>query len=278
MTTPEIKRHRRLNINHQKQKKYIFNFVPFLNNDKYHIFVRTNIIDILPMAKKIFILCVFAISSCGIINAQDWSKEDSLWLINILEGKQELKINEDTKKAIEDGRLIIPSWMKNDDGQIYDIEILKDLNAGQPDSTKVQNIDPYSMPPAVFALYVLYMDKMDSIYQNSALVLSTEDKKKLEEALPASARYKLYYNEYGGGIGGYDFNHILSMLFHPTYRRKMHNRKHATAYKNYISTDEVRTMTLSERERRELNRAVKNVKSSVFNVNVTGVKRNGIDD
>ena len=229
------------------------------------------------MIKNIIILCVFFISTCGIINAQEWSKEDSLWLINILDGKYDLKINEDTKKAIEDGTLVLPSWMKNKEGDIIHLDIIRDLdNTGIPDSARIHSVDPYSMPPAVFAMYALYMNKMDSINKNSALVLSAEEKNKLLEAMPPSARYRFYYNEGGGGIGGQDFNHILSMIFSPSYRRKYHNRKNALVYEGYFDTNEVKSFKMNERERDRLRQSVINIKAS--SVKTSGQRRNGIDD
>ena len=234
------------------------------------------------MANKIFILCIFVISSYGIISAQEWSKEDSIWLINVLEGKFDLKVNDDTKKAIEDGRLIVPSWMKNDNGNPAGIEIISDFDeAGAYDSARVHSVDPYSMPPAVYAMYVLYMGKMDSIFESRAMVLSSEDKNKLMEALPLNARSRFYYNEYGGGgIGGNDFNHLLSMVFSPTYRRIAHNRKHATAYKGYYDENAVKvpSITLNERELRQLRQSLKDIKPSSYPVRTSGIRRNGIDD
>ena len=90
--------------------------------------------------------------------AQEWSKEDSIWLQNIIEGKEVLKINEDVIKAIEDGRFITPSLFKKDKN-LY-IDLIKDFeDIGTPDLTN--KIDPYSMPPAVFSLYVLKMPAID---------------------------------------------------------------------------------------------------------------------
>ena len=260
-------------------QKIIFNIVLYQNDNKSNIFVRHKFIEKLPMIKKILILCISIISSYGIINAQDWSKEDSIWLINVLEGKYDLRINEDTKKAIEDGKLIIPSWMKNDEGKINDIDILRDFdNAGAPDSARIHNVDPYSMPPAVYAMYVLYMEKMDSIFESRAMVLSTEDKDKLMEALPASARNRFYYTEYGGGIGGYDFNHLLSMIFNPSYRQKAHNRKHATAYKGYYDEGAIRAVNITENERRQLRQSMQNARPTISVGRTSEFRRSGIDD
>ena len=232
------------------------------------------------MVKKIFTLCISIISSCGFINAQEWSKEDSLWLINVLEGKEPLKINEDTKKAIEDGRLIIPSWLKNEDG-LSDIDMIKDFEHDIHDSVKIQKIDPYSMPPAVYALYVLYMDKMDSIHESRSDMLSESDRKKLVEAMPPNVRNRVYYNEFGGGFGGNDFMHILCMAFSSTYRNKARNKKNANAYKNYYDAGTLGgSIKMTEGERRQMQQALRNinVKPGNMSVRTSEARRSGIDD
>ena len=254
--------------------------------------------------KKIFIIFISIIVFSGNLFAQDWSREDSLWLINVLEGKYDLKINDDTKKAIEDGRLIVPSWMKNDDGKINDIEIISDFdNAGAYDSTRIHSIDPYSMPPAVYSLYILYIEKMDSIFESRSLIISDQEKKMLKDLMPTGTTHAFsfsYYmshnypgvvfanrglpqNLFQAAIGPSfsfttDFNHLLSMVFSPSYRRKMHNRKHATAYKNYYDTDDVKTINLNERERRQLRQSLIDFKPSTPTVRTSPMRRNGIDD
>lgn len=227
------------------------------------------------MSKQIILFFLFITGVSGIVNAQHWSKEDSIWLKNVLEGG-EIRINEDTRKAIDDGLLIVPPWMKNSDNQINTIELLKEFDAGVADSARIQNVDPYSMPPAVFALYVLYMNKVDSIYESSTCILTDEEQKKLRAMLPPEVRDKIYVTNMSGGIGGMDFNHILSMVFSPSYRRRAHNAKHATAYKNYYDAGAIKPMGLTEREKRQLRQAVMGIKAS--SSRDPGMKRNGIDD
>lgn len=229
------------------------------------------------MVKKFFILCISIISSCGFISAQEWSREDSLWLMDVLEGRKDLKINEDTKKAIEDGRLIIPSWMNNEDDK-DGLNIITDFEQNVHDSVRINKIDPYSMPPAVYAMYVLYMEKMDSVYESRTCMLSESDRRKLEEAMPPSARNKFYYGEVGGGIGGNDFMHILCMAFSSTYRRKMHNQKHANAYKNYYDEGAIGTIKMTENERRQMRQALRTIKPSTVTIRTSETRRNGIDD
>ncbi|MDR0395275.1 MAG: hypothetical protein LBH77_08975 [Tannerella sp.] len=232
------------------------------------------------MHKKIVLLFLLIISVNGIANAQYWSKEDSIWLKNMLEG-EEIKINEETKKAIEDGRLIVPSWMKNAENQLDKIELLKEFEDTKvPDSVKLRRIDPYTMPPAVFALYILYMSEIDSIRESMTCILSKEDREKLEALLPTGTAQALSFRTYNyrpGGTISTDFNHILSMAFSPLYRRKMHNAKHATAYKNYYDEGAIRPVgRLTEHEKRQIRKAARDFKPT--NINYPGMKRNGIDD
>ena len=227
------------------------------------------------MTKKTLILYLFVISSCGVMKAQDWSKEDSIWLMNILDGKTELKINEDTKKAIENGQLIVPSWMKSDDGKLKYIEITRDFSDTEiPDSIRIRSIDPYSMPPAVYSMYILYMDRLEASDEIESFMLSKEDRKMLYAAIPEKYWNNLYHNESFGGASS-DFNHILSMVFSPSYRQKVKNRKNTSVYKQYDPLNP--KMKLTERERRELNKAVVDMKTTTPITPSFGAKRNGID-
>ena len=210
--------------------------------------------------------------------AQEWSKEDSLWLQNVLEGKDTLKINEETKKAIEDGRLIVPSWMKDMDTDI-ELELSKDFDdAGIPDVERIPNLNPYTMPPAVYALYVLYLEKMDSAYQIRSLIITDEERKQLEALLPTGAQ--IFYPFTADYLPGFyintDLNHMISWVFSNQYRRIMYNRKHATAHKNYYNMGSERPFRITDYERKQLNQSVNRMRPS-FKI-ATGNKTNGIDD
>jgi hypothetical protein len=212
--------------------------------------------------------------------AQNWSKDDSVWIKNYIEGK-ELKINEETLKAIKEGTLIAPPWMKDENGNFKNL--IKDFeDAAKLDSTHIERVDPLSMPPAVFALYVLYMDKVDSLNAEHTIMLSQDEKEKLGKIVPsdASQTLSLMHSQIRGQtgyVGGFDFNDILSSIFSPQYRRLKYNRKYATAYKNYYDEGAVRTtMQFTEREKRQLNRAVQNQKK--VNIKVSPFKFGSIDD
>ncbi|MDR0835998.1 MAG: DUF4858 domain-containing protein [Tannerella sp.] len=232
---------------------------------------------------KRFLFVIFlVISSLGIIHAQNWSKEDSIWLQNYLEGKSELKLNEKTLKAIEDGTLIIPSWMKDKNSDIK--ELIKDFEAAAArDSTNMERINPFSMPPAVFALYILYMDKVDSINTSKTIMLSETEKENLREKLPPGQQ-TIYVGDLGigvpsSGVGNLDFNHALSMIFSAQYRQLQHNKKHAKAYKYYYDEGAIQpSFKWTESEKRRLNREVQNHRKVNFKFKTSPSTFNGIDD
>ena len=231
------------------------------------------------MKYKATIFIVLLLLFCMNIFAQEWSREDSLWLINVLEGKEKLKINEDTKKAIEEGRLFLPQWMKENDSNAKP-ELEKDFNeTGAPDSIRFHHLDPYTMPPAVFALYVLYMDRLDSAYRVRSLIITDDERDQFKE-LAEKGLYMdgPFTSDYSYGvIGGKDFNHILSMIFSKHYRLMAHNRKTANAYKNYYDAGAVKQLQISERERKQLNNSVNNRRPVSVKVS-SGQRINGIDN
>ena len=111
------------------------------------------------MEQKIFV-CLFALFVCfTLAMAQEGSKNDTILLQNVLEGKEVLKLNENAKKMIEDANLNIPSLLMKNDNRHLDI-FLDFNNIGIPDAMRI--IDCYSMPSAVYSLYILKMAEMDS--------------------------------------------------------------------------------------------------------------------
>ena len=232
---------------------------------------------------KHFILFIsLIISSLQILTAQNWNREDSLWVQKYLEGKDTLQLNEKTLKAIEEGTLIVPSWMKDKNGNIQ--ELIRDFdNVSALDTIHLNRLDPRTMPPAVFALYVLYMDKVDSINASGTIMLSEEEKQKLKEKLPPG-ECTISVGDLGTGISSgvlfdnLDFNHALSMIFSSTYRRLQKNRKNANAYKFYYD-EEARppSFKLSEQEKRRLNNEINNRRVNV-KIKTSPNTLNGIDN
>jgi hypothetical protein len=233
---------------------------------------------------KYFTLTIFLIiTSFGFLTAQDWSREDSIWIKNVIEGKEELKLNEETLKAIEEGLLIVPQWMQGEKRNLQ--ELIKDFeNASRRDSTELDRINPLSMPPAVFALYVLYIDKVDSINASQTIMLSEAEKERLRDELPPGET-TIYVGNLGTGassgvlVGNLDFNHALSMIFSSQYRRLQYNKKHATAYKFYYDEGAIQpSFKWTESEKRRLNKDVQNRRKVNFKIKTSPIISNGIDD
>lgn len=100
--------------------------------------------------------------------AQAWTKQDSIWLQNILSGKEELKLNPETMKAIQSGTLINlggpASKMKM--APTSPLPILKDFSEYiQTDSTYRKKALK-DLPPGVFWLYAPPPAKVIPVYQN----------------------------------------------------------------------------------------------------------------
>ena len=202
------------------------------------------------MATKIIFLYLFILCVNGLLHAQHRNKADSVRLQHVIEGKEEFKINDETKKAIEEGRLIVPSRMKNPGNKLNEIELMQGIGKeDMPDSLRIKQVDPFSLPPGVFALYILYMDKFDSPYMSTACKLTEAEREMLRQLTP----------------GGHDFNHILSMVFSPLYRRRAYNAKHATAYKSFNAGPSIK---MTEYERSQLRKTVNGIKKNPVSVSV----------
>lgn len=58
------------------------------------------------MHKQIFIVMLICLRGVDYISAQQWTKKDSVWLQNVLSGKEKLELNPETMKAIQSGSFI----------------------------------------------------------------------------------------------------------------------------------------------------------------------------
>jgi len=178
--------------------------------------------------------------------AQEWSKEDSIWLQNIMEGKEVLKINEDVIKAIEVGRLITPSLFKKDKNRY--IDLIKDFeDIGTPDL--MNKIDPYSMPPAVFSLYILKMPAIDKEFR---FELTDKEKGQLKVPLPTNLSNMIRpfntdpLHTYGGGNLMMGISSLLKLI----------NRRQ-------LELEKEKPNPISESERRRLIQLINDLRQSV---------------
>ena len=58
------------------------------------------------MQIRLYIFILLCLRSADYLAAQAWTKEDSVWLRNILSGKDTLRLNPETMRAIQSGTLI----------------------------------------------------------------------------------------------------------------------------------------------------------------------------
>ena len=58
------------------------------------------------MYRLLLIGMLICLGGRSYVSAQQWTKKDSIWLQNVLSGKEKLELNPETKKAIESGELI----------------------------------------------------------------------------------------------------------------------------------------------------------------------------
>jgi hypothetical protein len=171
--------------------------------------------------RKTIILLFCCLQNTALIYAQ-WSKEDSVWLDKVLSGKETIKLNPDVLKAIESGTLlntdiITPSeQMKTAPGHIpINKDFTEYLSPGkiQKDMEEARDVDPFSMPPAVFMRYgpeiFLQKDKFNAFM--------IPDRIKENAARPS----------------GHSFDDALRSIFSPSFRARERNRKNANAWKRY---------------------------------------------
>lgn len=120
------------------------------------------------MHKQLLIVMLICLKGADYISAQQWTKKDSVWLQNVLSGKEELKLNPETMKAIQSGSLI-NSGRPASEMQLAPsgpLPILKDFTEYiRPDSTR-RKIALKDLPPGVFWLYAPPPGKIIPVYQN----------------------------------------------------------------------------------------------------------------
>ena len=58
------------------------------------------------MHKQLLIVMLICLRGIDYVSAQQWTKKDSVWLQNVLSGKEKLELNPETMKAIQSGSFI----------------------------------------------------------------------------------------------------------------------------------------------------------------------------
>lgn len=158
-----------------------------------------------------------------LLHAQAWNETDSLWLAGILAGKDTLKLNPEFQHAIRSGTLInLGEPVGKMQMAPSPLPLAKDFSeyitgrksASDTDTTG-RRVALKDLPPAVFMRYGL------------------------DKPLPFNGIYQQAYTPYTRPAGrpatgiSLSFNDLLLAGFSRNYRQRMHNRKHATAWKTY---------------------------------------------
>lgn len=120
------------------------------------------------MRKQLLIVMLICLKGADYLSAQQWTKKDSVWLQNVLSGKEKLELNPETMKAIQSGSFINldepASNMKL--SPVTPLPIIKDFSEYiQTDSTR-RKIALKDLPPSVFWLYGPKPGQIIPVYEN----------------------------------------------------------------------------------------------------------------
>ena len=120
------------------------------------------------MHKQLLIVMLICLRGIDYVSAQQWTKKDSVWLQNVLSGKEKLELNPETMKAIQSGSFINLDEPASDMkmSPVSPLPILKDFTEYiQADSTKRKKALK-DLPPGVFWLYTPPPGKFLPVYKN----------------------------------------------------------------------------------------------------------------
>lgn len=189
------------------------------------------------------------------IYAQSWSEEDSVWLSDVLSGKDTIRINPEFQKAIREGKFVHP---EDEPGQQLldapsELPILKDFSEylhADTDSIHYKKLDYQSLPPAVYRLYINELDTGISVARGAYTTkksFANKDEVKLGKspvAVSGGAR-NLYSDvvkdgQKRGTITGsakiyFSLDDMLMWVFSKKERQKKKNRKRDNTWRYYNS-------------------------------------------
>lgn len=169
------------------------------------------------MEKRLIVLLFVCVHGTGTLYAQ-WSKEDSVWLDKVLSGKEQLRLNPETMKAIKEGTLINPEGASP--GKLMKpapsaLPLSKDFSEYLVPLETEGKIDLLDVSPAVFMRYGLDIPLLREAYDQAAF------------ATPQSVK------DNARRPSGISFDDMLRSVFQPGFRAKSKNRKNANAWKSY---------------------------------------------
>ncbi len=169
--------------------------------------------------RKAIVILIVCLQNTVTLYAQ-WTKEDSVWLENVKSGKEQIQLNPEFMKAIEEGTFINPDDMSPKKlmkpGRTV-LPISKDFSVYIKPDTLKNVIDIWSIPPAVFMRYGLDIPLLEDKFNKAAF------------AIPQTVK------DNAAKPSGRSFNDMWRSAFSPEYRARERNRKKANAWRNYNS-------------------------------------------
>ena len=195
------------------------------------------------MDKRLWVLLLFCFQQTHALYAQQWTKEDSVWLNKVLSGKQELRLKPEVEKAIKEGNLLNMdkrSYINQMKSAPTQLPITKDFSSyvkptGEPyiRDTATHKINLDSITPSMYMKY--YGPKI--VPQVELGSFSLEGLENYE--IPPKFYFTTDPLNKGGGSGSggasktFGAAEALEWIFSPAARAKARNRKHANAWKTY---------------------------------------------
>lgn len=175
-----------------------------------------------------------ALACPAVLRAQVWSKADSVWLSGILSGKDTLRLDPETERAIREGRLldVAPEAAGQMQLQGTKLPIVIDFSdyVRKSDDTSRYLVPLRELPPQVFWLYGQNLDPRD------AARYSAFDRDKQAELMVTPEMDGLSFN----------LAAALGYALSPSYRQKVKNRKNATAHRTY---DQLPSLAMQQKQR-----------------------------
>lgn len=190
------------------------------------------------MHKQLLIWIIICLKGSGLVQAQ-WTQKDSLWLQNVLSGKDSLRLNPETMKAIQGGTFL--NWETPSTPKLANpnkLSIIKDFSEYIHIDDTITKLSIKDMPAQVFMRRPWKEPKPDPRYQLS----------------PQFYDFMKEFEHYNAPPT-YDFNHLLSSLLSSGYRRHQRNIQNATKlqyYNNLPDRDMVKKQKEYEKQQRAL--------------------------
>lgn len=168
------------------------------------------------MEKKLIVLLFVCLHNSANLYAQ-WTKEDSVWLNKVLSGKEELRLNPETLKAIQEGSLIntdISSPDKQMKSSPMKLPLAKDFSEYVRPERLEKAIDPLTVSPSVYMRYTLDQPLQKETYNKAAFGVPQNVKDNAKRPT------------------GISFDDVLRGIFQPSFRNKTRNRKNAAVWRD----------------------------------------------